>query len=116
MRGQTEIINARLAGQTPKFVFVNDYPCKTDWFEYREHATVCTHGDMLSSIDFRFLRGLRVSISASTENRAKALFALAKEAGASAVGACHVQDDKPAWDQSGWTEIFFAEQKEAVCG
>lgn len=112
MRGHTEIIKARLVGKAPIFVFVNDYPCKTDWFEHREHATVCTHGDMLSSIDFRFLRCLRVSISATTEARAKALFALAKEADAAAVASCHVQADRHASDQSGWFEVF---QKEVVC-
>jgi len=70
MHGQEKIILARLNGQTPSFVFVNDYPCKTDWFEHADHATVCTHNAELSRMDLRFLVGLRVSISATSEDRA----------------------------------------------
>lgn len=106
MKGQEKIIACRMAGAVPPFVFVNDYPCKTDWFEFCEHATVCTANDTLSSMDFRFLTGLRVSISATTEERAKALFDRIKAAGAVAVAACHVQTEKPWFDQSGWCEVF----------
>ena len=106
MKGHTEIINARMAGKAPAFVFVNDYPCQTDWFDFGEYATVCTHGDMLSSLDLRFLKGLRVSISATTEARAKALFKLVKQADASAVASCHVKPDVHALDQDGWCEVF----------
>ena len=106
MHGHIEIIKARLRGQRPGFVFLNDYPCKTDWFEFAEHATVCTSGDSLSNLDFRFLAGCKVSISATNESRAKALFAMAKEAGATTVAACHMQAGVKPWQQSGWTEVY----------
>lgn len=106
MRGHQTIISARMARMAPSFVFVNDYPCKTDWFDTREHATVCTHGDALSSMDFRFLVGLRVSVSATEEARAKAIFERIKAAGAAAVAAVHVQIDRATFAQSGWCEVF----------
>jgi hypothetical protein len=90
---------------------LNDYPCKTDWFENDDHATVCTHNDSLSSIDLRYLVGLTVSISAASESRAKALFSLVREAGAGVVAACHVKADKHQFEQDGWTEVF---RKEAA--
>lgn len=106
MRGQENIIAMRLCGKVPKIVFLNDYDCKTDWVDCGDHATVCCDKDTISSLDLRFLVGLTVSISASTEARAKALFAKAKWFGAKTAAACHVQTDKTAFDQSGWTEIY----------
>ena len=106
MRGHTDIIANRLRGRAPKFVFVNDYPCRTDWLQHQEAATVCTAGSPLSSLDLRFLVGLRVSISAPSAERAQALFAMAKAAGAAVVAACHVQPQLAAWQQTGWAEIF----------
>lgn len=111
MRGHENIIALRVQGKSPKIVFLNDYPCKTDWFENADNATVCTAGSQLSSLDLRFLVGLTVSISAPTEARAKALFAKAKWFGAKTVAACHVQPDKHQFEQSGWVEVF---RKEAV--
>lgn len=110
MRGHENIISQRIAGHVPNIVFINDYPCKTDWFEFREQATVCTADDPLSSLDLRFLVGLRVSISATTEDRAKALFDRAKKAGAKVVAACHLQPGVHATNQGGWTEIFYREE------
>ena len=105
MKGHDHLIQLRKAGRAPKIVFLNDYPCKTDWHTYGDHATVCTHGDLMSSLDLRFLVGLTVSISASTESRAKALFAKAKWFGAKTVAACHVQQGVKPWEQSGWVEV-----------
>ena len=106
MRGQEKIIEIRASRKKPPFVFVNDYPCKTDWFEWNEHATVCTHGDSLSSMDFRFLIDLNVSISALSESRAKAIFEKVKDAGAAIVAACHVQSEKHPLEQAGWTGLW----------
>lgn len=110
MRGQEKIISQRLNGHVPSIVFLNDYPCKTDWFDHREHATVCTAKDALSSLDLRFLVGLRVSITAITLDRAQALFERVKLAGASVVAACHMQPGVHAAQQNGWTEIFYREE------
>jgi hypothetical protein len=106
MRGHGKIIEARMAGQKPPFVFINDYPCKTDWFECHDHATVSTHGDAIHNLDFRFLINLKVSISASTEERAKALFERIKDAGAAVVAACHVQPHLHPEEQSGWAFVW----------
>lgn len=110
MRGHDQIIANRLNGFVPSIVFLNDYPCKTDWFDHREHATVCTHGDLLSSMDLRFLTGLKVSISATTEARAKALFKKAKESGAAVVAACHINATEHCLDQTGWSDVFHMEE------
>lgn len=111
MRGQNEVIKIRQQGMTPKVVFINDYPCRTDWFETGSHATVCTHGDDIGSMDLRFLAGLTVSISAETENRAKRLFERAKADGAGVVAACHVQRNVGPLDQAGWASVYRKDQE-----
>lgn len=107
MRGHDQVIAMRLKKQMPGVVFVNDYPCKTDWLEVRDHATVCTAGDAIDSLDMRFLVGLRVSISATTEARAKALFERAKAHGAALVAAVHVPDGPHARRAApGWCQVW----------
>lgn len=108
MRGHETLIQLRKAGRKPHWVFINDYPCKTNWFETGEHATICVYGDSLSSLDLRFLTGLAVSVSASTEKRAKALFNACKQANAKVVAACHVMEDKKYSQQTGWVEVYRA--------
>ena len=110
MRGHENIIRMRQAGKRPAFVFVNDWPCDTEWFETGEHVTVCTDGDPMSSLDLRFLIGLRVSVSAHTEERAKALFEACKDAGVEMVGAVHVKSNRRPWEQDGWVEVWKAEE------
>lgn len=102
MQGHESIIKMRMRGAAPSFVFVNDYPCRTDWFEHGDHATVCIFGDALDSIDFRFLVGMKVSISASTEKRAIELYRMAQESGVKTV-AC---------TDGNWTKIFHIETGE----
>lgn len=106
MKGQEQIIKARIAGAKPAFVFVNDYDCPTDWFEYNDHATVCTAGDNIQALDFRFLVGCKVSISSESESRAKSLFEAIKGAGAGVVAACHMQCEKHASNQAGWHDVW----------
>ena len=108
MKGHEHIIASRIAGQKPPFVFINDYPCKTDWFEFAEHATVCTHGDTIETLDMRFVVGLAVSVSATEEKRAKALSDACKQHGAHVVAACHVVYGVHPEKQTGWTEIWRA--------
>lgn len=107
MRGHERLIEYRLKGKAPRLVFVNDYPCKTDWHENPGDAvTICTHGDPIETLDLRFLVGLRVSISTPSEKRAKTLFERVKKAGASAVAVCHVQTDRKPWEQNGYAETW----------
>jgi hypothetical protein len=109
MHGHTELIASRMQGRAPRFVFVNDYPCKTDWFEQREHVTVCTHGDSVNGLDLRFLVGLQVSVCATTEARAVALFERVKAAGAAVVAAVHVLPGFAPSAQQGWCQVFTKE-------
>jgi hypothetical protein len=105
MRGHENIIAMRIRHIAPKIVFINDFSCKTDWEEHGDHATVCTHAEPVYGLDLRFLTGLAVSISASTEIRAKALFERAKQAGAKTVAAAEINPGLKDWEQSGWIGV-----------
>lgn len=105
MKGHEVILKMRMRGLKPGFVFLNDYPCQTDWFDYGENATVCTHGDDITALDLAFLHGCRVSISATSESRAKGLFEACKRVDASAVAACVVQNVHIS-KQNGWMEVW----------
>lgn len=106
MNGHNALIALRQQRMAPKIVFINDYPCETDWHVLGDAVTICTHGDVIQLLDLRFLVGLTVSISSPSEIRAKALFAAAKAAGARTVGACHIQGEKRLWEQSGWSQVW----------
>lgn len=107
MRGHDAIVAMRLKGKRPAIVFVNDYPCdEHDWAAHGDHATVCTHGDAIELLDLRFLIGCMVSISSTSEARARALFEAARKAGADVVGACHVNPAKREFEQDGWCEVW----------
>lgn len=101
MRGHDTIIQLRKAGQSPSWVFVNDFPCSTDWATYGEHATVCTAGDDLGVIEFQFLVGLSVTINSTSEDRAQKLMQIAKKASAKLVAS----------SGQGWTDVWRKEQQ-----
>lgn len=106
MRGQDALIAQRLQRRAPAIVFVNDYPCRTDWFESHEQATLCTHGDAIDLLDLRCLVGLRVSISALSAERAQALFERACACGAAVVAAVQIQPERHPTEQQGWCQIY----------
>lgn len=106
MRGHERIIALRKSGRKPEWVFINDWPCATDWADFGDFATVCTDGDVIARLDLRFVVGLKVNISADTEERAKALFDAAKSFGAHLVAACHVQLGVHPHLQQGWTSVW----------
>ncbi len=116
MRGHEKIIAMRKAGSRPAIVFLNDFPCKTDWFEFGEHATVDVSGDQPEWLDLRFLVGLKVSITGGNEKRAKRFMEACKAAGAVTVGAgvsAHVSGGRY---EPGWSEIWHqpSDKKEAA--
>lgn len=113
MRGHERLIDLRRSGKAPRMVFINDWPCATDWFEDGSAVTICTEGDVVQLLDLRCLVNLRVSISSNSEARAKALFDQCRLAGASTVAACHVQQAKP-WEQTGWAEVWHKPVKEVA--
>ena len=85
MKGHDGIIAMRMKGYKPRAVFINDYPCKTDWEEFGEIPTVCVSGDNLITLDLRYTVGLQVHISSDSEKRAKTLLELCKKHSATTV-------------------------------
>lgn len=117
MYGHLPIIKMRQQGTKPKAIFVNDFHCKTasDWHNpgiklgerwNPDNPTVCVAGDEIAGLDLRFLVGVTVHISSTSEPRAKELFAKAVEMGAHTVGACHSAVDARPSDPMGWFEIY----------
>lgn len=117
MRGHERLIEMRKAGIRPAAVFINDFPCKTDWADWGDHATVCVDGDKLSSIDLRFVIGLVAHVSSTSETRAKRIAEICKQAGASVVAAAHGIRVNEFLTTTGWCEIWRApENKESENG
>lgn len=113
MRGHEPLIAMRSAGKRPSIVFINDYPCQTDWHEMPgDHATICVDGDTPEAIDFRCIFDLRVSITGASEDRAKRLMQACIEAGAVTVGAGSPAK-MGAWYEPGWAEIWHRHASEA---
>lgn len=119
MTGHEPIIKMRVNGMVPTIVFLGDFqdPAAKDWNKPGEkygqkwapdHATVCIGPDeKVNTLDLRFLKGLRVSISATTEDRAKALFQRSINAGAKTVAAGHIIFEGPFERIStGWNDIY----------
>lgn len=102
MRGHEQIIALRKQRLAPEIVFVNDYPCQTDWHIHGDYPTICTAGDKIEYLDLRFLINLNVSISAPTEERAKTLFKAVQAAGATQVAAGHTKAVLWAFQADGW--------------
>lgn len=118
MLGHAPIVKMRLAGRCPKIVFVNDFPTpeSKDWHNpgsaYHEvwepdHATVqIDSGDRIEMLDLRFLKGLTVSATGSTEARAKAIFEACKRAGATTVAAVHAIGLGTPFVRDGWCDVY----------
>lgn len=106
------MIDMRRNRMVPDMVFINDYPCKVDWFENPGDAvTICVAGDDLGLLDLRFLVGLSVSCSGSTEARAKQLMEICKSFGAHRVGACHVYEGMQRNFDAAWAEVWTRSKK-----
>lgn len=71
MNGHRELITMRRAGLKPAFVFVNDFPCKTDWAKWGDHPTVSVAGDTPELQDFRFLVGVTAIVAGFDAERVK---------------------------------------------
>ena len=111
MRGHERLLELRSQGIKPKVVFINDWPCDTNWFETGEHVTISTVGDSIETLDLRFLVGCTVSISSEQENRAKALFEACKAAKAQTVAACHTIPRTNPWEVKTWADIWSQENE-----
>ncbi len=107
MNGHEKIIAMRQAGKAPKIVFLNDYPCNTDWFENGDHATVfISQLDDPKTLDLRFLVGLTVSATGSTVKRAQELFEASKQAGAKTVAATDFKPFAKNRFETTWCEVY----------
>lgn len=107
MNGHAELLTMRLQGKKPAWVFLNDFPCKTDWFTTGDHVTISTGAsDAPETLDLRFLAGVKVSVASRSENRAKRFFEACKRAGAKSVAAMAVNLEEVAHKQTGWYEVW----------
>jgi hypothetical protein len=97
MRGHEPLIQMRLEGFKPALVFLVDTPRRPDWHIYGDAPEVSIYDDHPERADLRFLVGLRVSITARTESRAKAFFEAAKRSGAEIVAAGWGESPKRNW-------------------
>lgn len=104
MQGHEAIIQMRLEKRKPTFVFLNDYPANQ--IELGDFGSVqISPTDAIETLDLRFLKGLKVSASSSTEKRAKALLTACLKAGAVTVASCHVKPSLKIGECLGWSEI-----------
>ena len=112
MRGHEPILAMRKRGKRPAIVFLNDFACpkEMDWAEYGEHATVDVHADQPEQIDLRFLIGMRVSISAEDEGRARRFVQACKDAGAVLIGVCVVQRIGGRFEST-WSDVWHKEME-----
>ena len=107
MNGHAELLKLRMSGKKPAWVFLNDFPCQTDWFTTGDHVTISTGiSDAPETLDLRFLAGVKVSVVSLSENRAKRFFEACKRAGAKSVAAICAQPGVPAHKQTGWCEVW----------
>lgn len=102
----------RMAGRKPDVVYIGEAVTQLvrDWHMPRTRSGIAmephtpriaiTTAERLEALDLRFLVGLEVRVSASTESRAKGLFEACKRAGAARVIGCALDDPM------GWVEIF----------
>lgn len=90
MHGHEKIHEYRTKGRKiASLVFMNDYPCTTDWHIENDHPTVCVAGDEPERLDLRFLVGLSVTVSSPDEQRAKDLHESCIKARAKFVFSAH---------------------------
>ena len=108
MRGHHEVIHIRETGKRPAIVFLNDAGLK---FLAREYAgdnfSVCLDdGEQPEWLDLRFLVGLTVSVSATSESRARRFLEACKGAGAATVAVCSPPGADDPWSQRNYAEVW----------
>lgn len=119
MIGHEPLIKMRINNVIPTIVFLGDFqdPAAKDWHnpgeKYnakwpKDHVTICIAPDEpIEDLELRFLVDMRVSISATTEERAKELFQAAIDANAKTVAAAHILFSGPFESVStGWSDIY----------
>jgi hypothetical protein len=107
MRGHEHIIALRKKRLLPESIFIQDYPTPlTDWHEHGDYPHVCVDGDVIETLDLRFLVGTVVHISTESESRGKALLNACVRHGATTVIACQTNEVMPEKQEVFWMEVF----------
>jgi hypothetical protein len=107
MRGHERIQQYRMDGhKINRLIFLNDFPCLTDWPDEIEHPTVSVAGDRINTLDLRFLVGMAVSVSSEDEQRAKDLFQACINHKAKFVIGNHYKGPRVEDIQSAWFQIW----------
>ena len=79
MHGHEPLLKMRLAKKIPDMVFIQEHMYATDWEQYNDYPTICIKPDeLVEQLDLRFLVGLAVSLSTSSETRSKELLTVCK--------------------------------------
>lgn len=90
MKGHEALLQMRLNGKAPEYVFINDFPCKTDWMLFDEEVTINVDGDALKTLDLRMLVDLKIIAISTNLERAKTLFAVCKKHHPQALYCSHI--------------------------
>jgi len=106
MTGHESIISLRKQGKAPSYIFINDFPCKTDWEEYQDHATVCVYEESIKTLDLRFLVDMAVLVCSEDLDRAKALFTACKRHSPSTLICTHIKPNTHPLDQDGLGKFY----------
>ena len=115
MNGHLPLIDMRSKGLRPKIVFLNDWPCQTNWFETGDHVTISLNNqDTPETLDLRFLKGVAVSVSSHSESRAKRLGEACKRHSCAVVASCHVIPVNKHRSEPGWSEVWRPESEVAA--
>lgn len=112
MRGHKEIIDQRLNAKVkPAAIFLHDYDLSGGAFFCENNMpSVCIAGDVVESLDLRFVRGCFVHGIALDELRARALFDRILQFKPYACVVCVVKDNELDLDGALWMGSFFEEQ------
>jgi hypothetical protein len=108
MKGHEPLIQMRMHGKAPQCVSIEDHRSLNahDWHLFGDIPCINVDGDELHTIDLRFCVDLIVNISSFSEVRAKALFAIAKNAKARVITSCVLIPNVSHLRQDGWSEIY----------
>jgi len=106
MNGHEPIIAMRLSGKKPEIVFIEDFDGNPEWEKFGEFPTVSVKGDDIKTLDLRFLVGLVVSASGSTEKRSKELLEACKRHKVRFCISSHRALMVNHWNDPFWMEYF----------
>ena len=107
MIGHQGILKLRFAGKKPQMVFIIEDNYATDWEKYGDYPTICIRPEeAVELLDLRFLVGLGVSITSTSETRSRLLCEVCKRY-CDTVAASHlIRIPNKTIFTTGWSEIW----------